>query len=280
MLTCSSWEYPASQGIGCNTISTKSDTANFLSFLQELRKDPLGATLTLSAATAISPFVGADGKPSTDVSQFSKLLNHIAIMNYDIWGPWSATVGPNAPLDDSCAAPANQAGSATSGVAAWHKAGMPLNQIVLGVASYGHSFRVRKSAAFVNGTSDILKPYPAFDATDRPRGDAWDDEPGVDVCGVTQPSGGNFNFWGLIQNGFLKADGSPQDEISYRFDSCSQTPYVYNENTEIMVSFDNQKSFAAKGNFIKKNGLGGFAMWEAGGDSADLLLDSIRQTCF
>jgi len=43
-----------------------------------------------------------------------------------------------------------------------------------------------------------------------------------------------------------------------------------------MVSFDNAQSFAAKGEFIKKNKLHGFAMWEAGGDYNDILLNSIR----
>ena len=53
-------------------------------------------------------------------------------------------------------------------------------------------------------------------------------------------------------------------------------PYVYNETSEVMVSFDNAQSFAAKGNYIKEAGLRGFAMWEAGGDYHDILLDSIR----
>lgn len=44
-----------------------------------------------------------------------------------------------------------------------------------------------------------------------------------------------------------------------------------------MISFDNAESFAAKGNFIQQRGLAGFAMWEAGGDSNDILLDSIRK---
>lgn len=43
-----------------------------------------------------------------------------------------------------------------------------------------------------------------------------------------------------------------------------------------MVSFDNAQSFTAKGKFIKQMGLRGFAMWEAGGDFHDVLLDSIR----
>lgn len=54
-------------------------------------------------------------------------------------------------------------------------------------------------------------------------------------------------------------------------------PYVYNEDKEIMVSFDNAQSFAAKGKFIKSKGLRGFSMWEAGGDSNNILINSIRK---
>lgn len=43
-----------------------------------------------------------------------------------------------------------------------------------------------------------------------------------------------------------------------------------------MIAFDDATSFAAKGDFIKQQGLRGFSMWEAGGDSHDILLDSIR----
>lgn len=34
---------------------------------------------------------------------------------------------------------------------------------------------------------------------------------------------------------------------------------------------------AAKGSYIQNAGLGGFAMWQAGGDSNDILLDAIRE---
>jgi len=54
-------------------------------------------------------------------------------------------------------------------------------------------------------------------------------------------------------------------------------PYVYNATSEIMVSYDNAKSFKAKGEFIGSYGLRGYAMWDATGDYHDILIDSIRQ---
>ncbi|KAJ7591605.1 endochitinase [Mycena floridula] len=269
------WEYPGNQGIGCNTVSPK-DTANFLAFLQALRKTTVGTKLILSAAAATIPFAGPNGSPLTDVSAFAKVLDYIQIMNYDIWGPWSPTVGPNAPLNDTCASSNNKAGSAVSAVKAWNTAGIPYNQLVLGVPAYSHSFRVVKSKAFIAGTSNLAL-YPPFNSNDRPVGDAWDDASSSDECGTPQSPGGTLNFWGLIAAGFLNSTGAPNSGISYTFDTCSQTPYVYNPATEIMVSFDNTQSFAAKGKFIASSGLRGFAMWESGGDQSDILLKSIRK---
>lgn len=69
---------------------------------------------------------------SVSVGSLSETLNGendpaLGIMNYDIWGSWSSTVGPNAPLNDSCAP--TQDGSAVSAVKAWTSAGFPADQV-------------------------------------------------------------------------------------------------------------------------------------------------------
>ncbi|ELU38722.1 endochitinase [Rhizoctonia solani AG-1 IA] len=221
------WEYPGAAGIGCNT-NSPNDTANFLLFLQELRTALPNATL--SAATSINPFISADGTPSTNVSDFASVFDYIQIMNYDIWGPWSDTTGPNAPLNDTCATNATQkVGSAVSAVEAWTKAGFPADQIVLGVAGYGHGFSVTPANAL---NDSILNPYSTFNKSFTPPGDAWDDMPvgpngtvALDVCGNPQAQGGNWDFWGLIENGFLNENGTANtaEGIVYKFDECSQT---------------------------------------------------------
>ncbi|KAJ3776694.1 endochitinase [Lentinula raphanica] len=270
------WEAPNNQGLSCSIVNAD-DTANFLSFLQELRADPIGSNLTLSAATGLTPFLDSTGSPLTNVSGFAEVFDFITIMNYDVWGSWSASVGPNAPLNDSCAAQSNQQGSAVSAVSSWLTAGMPLEKIVLGVASYGHSFRVNQTSAFVSGSTTELAAYPPFNASDYPLGDSWDtDADGPDPCGVPGQNGGVFDFWSLIEKGYLDEQGNFTSAVAHRFDECSQTPYLYDEDNELMISFDNAQSFAAKGSFIQNYGLGGFAMWEAGGDSNDILLDAIR----
>ena len=77
-----SWEEPNLSGNG-NQYSPQ-DTANFLAFLRELRAQPAGRHLYISAAVPVWTFSGPDGKPSKDLSGFAGVFDHIAIMNYDI----------------------------------------------------------------------------------------------------------------------------------------------------------------------------------------------------
>ena len=214
----------------------KNDTANFLSFLQELRQDPLGRDLILSAAAPILPFTGPDGNPLSDVSDFANVLDFIEILNYDVWGSWSPTVGPNSPLNDSCVATQNQAGSAVSAVRKWHAAGMPLEQIVLGVASYGHSFQVDKGDAFEPGSTSLIAPYPKFNASAHPKCDSWDDGAGVDMCGNAVFPGGSINFWGMIQLGYLYPNGTLKQGNFFRYDNCSQTVSFFLSRVEPVLT--------------------------------------------
>lgn len=260
------WEYPALGGIGCNENSS-SDASNFLAFLQELRQQPEGQKLYISAAAAPTPFVGPDGKPMTNVSDFAAVLDHLTIMNYDVNGQWSTTdgVSPNAPLDDSCSKV--QTGSATKAFKAWTNASFPASQILLGVPAYGHSYNVSSTSA--TDSSGNLVDHPPF--TQAPPAGS------VDLCGNPELVVDTLTFAGMIAQGLLNDDGTPANGMKYRFDNCSQTPFLYDPTKQLMVSYDDPTSFAAKGNFIVENNLLGFAMWELISDHNDLLVDAIEK---
>lgn len=164
--------------------------------------------------------------------------------------------GPNTPLNDACALPERRLGSASSAVTAWNVAGMPSNKIILGVAAFSHAYRVPPANAFVEGSQTKLAPYPKFDRSNPPS-----DEP---------------TFADMIKAGFLTPSGYTNSGkgILSRYDACSETPWVYNPKTKVLLSFDNAKSFMAKGKFIKDRGLKGFSIWEA--SASNILLDAIR----
>ncbi|CAI0645936.1 unnamed protein product, partial [Colletotrichum noveboracense] len=166
------WEYPNRQGLGCNAIN-KDDTANFLSFLQELRQKQ-SKQLYLTAATSLFPWYDATGVSSVNgtLSGFAKELDYLMIMAYDIYGAWAATGGPNAPLAYTCDSRNNQ-GGAKEGVEKWINAGIPANKLVLAVGAYGHGFSVNTTSALSG--SNTLNAYPAQNSSNRFQGSSWDD---------------------------------------------------------------------------------------------------------
>ncbi|THH32949.1 hypothetical protein EUX98_g1250 [Antrodiella citrinella] len=135
------WEYPAQQGDSANAVSP-SDTANYLLFLQLLRKTlPPQAKITAAAMTV--PWAGPDGQPLKDMREFAQVLDWVLLMNYDTWGS-SLKPGPNSPLNDACHNSTQPSASAVSSIQMWTQAGFPARQIVLGVPSYGY---ISKSSA-------------------------------------------------------------------------------------------------------------------------------------
>ncbi|KAJ7717919.1 glycoside hydrolase family 18 protein, partial [Mycena maculata] len=266
------WEYPGSQGVGCNVVNTQ-DSSNLLLLLQQLRKS--SPTLLLTAAVGSAPFLGADGNVMSDVSSFASVFDRIALMVYDTWAV-NGTVGPNAPLASACEPTQYQSlsGSAASAVAAWTQANFPANKILLGLAAYGHSYNITPQAAV--SSSGSLNSYPDIGGS-QPTGPS--DTPGnlgTDQCGNPGTVSGVFTFADLVSAGFLDSDGSAGSGIHYTIEECSKTPYVYNEDTHVFISYDDTKSFASKGDFILQSGLAGFAVWEVTGDYNDILLNSLH----
>ncbi|KAL8376049.1 hypothetical protein RB595_007252 [Gaeumannomyces hyphopodioides] len=267
------WEYPGKQGLGCNAVGPN-DTLNFISFLQELRREQ-PKPLLLSAAVSLFPYNNKDGQRSAngELAPMAELLDYSIIMGYDIYGAWASTGGPNAPLAFACDARNNQ-GGIKEGIEAWVGAGYPKEKLVLGFGAYGHGFSVNKADAF--GSDGALLAYPKNNGTRR-QGSTWDDDPAVDDCGGAQPAGGTFTVWSMVQEGkFLDESGNPAPGIAHGYDNCSQTPFLYDNATQWWVSYDNVQSIKAKGAYLTSNKLAGFAMWEAGGDFKNLTVDAIR----
>ena len=224
-----SWEYPGVQGIGCNTVNPN-DTTNFLTFLQQLRNSTIGRGLIVSAAASVTPWVDTTGSPSKNLSEFSKVLDMITIMDYDLPSNPTIGAGPSSPLNDSCAPGSARFGSAVSAVDAWTAAGMPSNQILLGLPAYGHSYVV--PATQISNPNVAQLSYPPFNLSLEQVGDRWSGGSGVDVCGNMEGPGGTYTYWGLMQQGFLNTDGSVKDGIEYRFDGCSMTVCAFENQSD------------------------------------------------
>jgi chitinase len=162
--------------------------------------------------------------------------------------------------------------SAYTAVGSWALSGFRNDQIVLGVSSSGRSYRVTTDHALItdeeyDGYGELVQ-YPPFltsdisspdsNATITDLGDEWwlDDTSNststnatCDISNLISTISGVYTFQGLIDAGFLDDYGDvvsciaeDDTEIVGGWDECSETPFVYNTKTGVMVSYDDSES--------------------------------------
>ncbi|GAA5854560.1 hypothetical protein JCM8547_004885 [Rhodosporidiobolus lusitaniae] len=263
------WEYPGSQGIGCNSISS-SDSANFLELLKLLRKK-LGSKKLITAAVSTSGLIGENGEVLSDFSPYGEYLDYLNLMTYDVSGSWSETTGPNSPLR-TCLSDT----SVEAAVKLWTSRGFPASKILLGIPSYAISFTTTHSSLIKqyirNGkwTSVLYQEWNGV----VPMGAEGDSNASVtDVCGTTTEAyNGQWQYSQLISEGILSSDGKTGlNGFKRRFDSCSQTPFLFNPDKKQLIAYDDAQSAGVKAAWAKKNGLAGVMIFDSTGFTTDVL---------
>jgi chitinase len=314
------WEYPGQNGAYGNGVSAD-DSDNFLIFVKLLRS-MLGKDKVISMATPLNVWYGSNGQPMTDVSAFAPLLDHVLLMNYDVWGA-SSNPGPNAPLN-VCGNSDQPEANAVNAVENWEAAGMPASKIMLGIPAYGyvsdstatslihkrdvHARRAaiadqdneRRVAALarqhmrMGNTFPVLKDTASSKRLARRADDeetpatatssekVFDMPTGIPVKAVnTQGNlddfkGSQIQFNQLISYRAISLSTTGvwygKNGYTRRWDSCSQTPFLFNQVKSTVVTYDDPVSIKIKAEFAASKKLRGTGMWDIGGDSEGFVL--------
>ncbi|GAA5829530.1 hypothetical protein JCM5353_001283 [Sporobolomyces roseus] len=225
------WEYPGKAG-ATEDFDVKVDLANLLLLLQELR-EKIGDDKILSMDTSSGVYNGPDGNPSSDMSEFGKVLDFITIMTYDSVTYSSKTTGPNFAFSSKCATSGATYEIPTT-VQAWIDAKFPADKISVGLASYGYAWTVDdfKDGGGVEGASSSI--YQT-------------------VSKVLDVKDGSVPYSKIVSE-YL-------DKMDYTFDDCTSTPFLYSSDTKLFIAYDDEKSFATKGGYAKENGLFGCSVY-------------------
>ncbi|KAI8359358.1 glycoside hydrolase superfamily [Mortierella sp. GBAus27b] len=260
------WEYPGRLGSACNQFDTQNDAKNFLILLQELRGAlnalPNGNKLEISLATRILPFDGPNGL-LTDVREYSKVVNHINIMAYDINGSWSPLTGANAPFKGGDEL------SYVGGAQAWIEAGFPAQQINMGVPFYGRSLITKTDMSHTQTMAvPFRKSVPPGDNNDG----LW-----TDPCERTTAYSGVWKYKNLREQGIIDGNGQARAPWIRKFDQDSQTPWLFNPETKQFVSYDDSESLRLKVEYAKRTDLGGVMLWALNQDTTDSELLNVLQ---
>jgi chitinase len=284
------WEYPGQSGASGNVISA-SDSANLLTFLALLRSK-FGNDKIISLATPTNVWLGSDGQPLADVSSYAKYIDHVLIMNYDVWGA-SANPGPNAPYN-TCSGSWQPGANAVAAVDAWKKAGMPANKIMLGLPSYGYvsdstattlihkrsrqmeAMHARQIAAEARSKMHDGNLRPQFiDAENE--SEKRDLEKRQSTAGdISSFKNSQIQFNQLVSYKVLSLSTTGvwygKNGYTRKWDDCSSTPYAYNQDRSTVVTYDDPTSLKIKAQFAREQGLAGTGMWDISGDTADWVL--------
>jgi chitinase len=167
-------------------------------------------------------------------------IDQVNLMTYDYYEAGDdPTTGNHAPLFTDPTDPKKDSADAT--VRAFEAAGVPAAKIVLGVPFYG---RMWQQVASVNhGLFQTGKPVPNGYAP-------------YNVIKETMLGHGFTRYW----------------------DTQSNVPYLYKEEKQVFVSYEDPQSLAVKGNYVLTHKLGGVMFWSYFNDSSGELLGAIDQS--
>lgn len=210
------WEFPSDE-------AGREGLTRMATLLREaLDRERPGALLTaaFSGAAWTTRFVDAEA--------LRPLLDWVAVMTYDVHGPWSDHAGPNAPL---VAAPGDRPQcrdhSVTGQMAHWRdRLGWPRERLLVGIPCYGRGFVAQAWYESTQGAPRPPHPYIAF----------------RDVAG-------------LLAQGWVRT-----------WDAATQTPWLAREGGEEIISYDDEESARLKGRWAAEHGFRGIFFWEISQD--------------
>ncbi|KAI8865903.1 glycoside hydrolase [Ramicandelaber brevisporus] len=270
-------EFIGRQGASCTPFDKNNDAKNMLLQLQELRSkldakfgtDGPGRK-EITMAVRVEPFDGPDGIIK-DMTEFSKVVDFVNVMAYDLYGSWSSSTGPNAPFSLPSSMKVNlesEAGqvapaavepfSYQQAINSWLDSKWPPEKLVMGLALYGRSATVTVKGAISGKTQYLAK------AGKTPKGDS-DDDLWTDPCPGSKPVfSGVWQWRHLVDNGALastaESDKAGQGWIRH-WDEVAQTPWLFRQSDNTFVSYDDPKSIGIKVDEVRKRGLRGVMFW-------------------
>ncbi|EGG09040.1 family 18 glycoside hydrolase [Melampsora larici-populina 98AG31] len=269
-----SWIYPGKQGVGCNSISPN-DLTNFSEFLALIKTG--GKQPWISISGYIGGIAGPPGKDEKTIIAYKKIVasvDYVILMTYDVYGSWSDTTGPSAPLYDECNDADNKF-SVQSAVKLYLSLSFQPKQLIISIANFGHGWKLKsnviKGTKFPNGATSYI--YQKHTKAIIPGGPSDSKPGGLDICGKPTNHTGTFQIKELLKLGMLSRDLSHgTGGFDRGFDQCSGVPYIISRAKKILITYDDVDSVKLKMKFILSSKLGGIAFFDTNGAIPEMII--------
>ena len=233
------WEYPGLRGD--NNSFRPEDKQNYTLMFEAIRKSLDSVQAFTGKKYLVSTAVGgfSDFISHTEMDKVQKYLDFVNIMSYDFKTEADTLTGHHTNLYSATHKADEQSGDRS--VREFMAAGVPASKIVLGIAFYGRGFKVE--------TDENHGLYEKILVTQR---------------------GGGFT---RLKDSVINLQGYKR-----HWDKKASAPYLFNKDSKVFITYDDEKSVKLKCKYVKKNKLAGVMFWEYFSDPKGYLLTTIADT--
>jgi len=233
------WEYPAMKGD--SNVYRPEDRENYTRLFKELRRglDSLGAITHLKYFVTTAVGASQHYIDHTEMDKVQLYVDYINLMSYDYADGTDSISGHHTNLYVS-SADTNQY-SAHRSVQAFIAAGVPPSKIVMGIAFYGKGWQMQSG-----------------------------DNNGLYRKAIKPARGGGYTY---LKDSLVNRNGYKE-----YWDAIAKAPYLFNAETNIFISYDNERSVKSKCKYARDHHLAGVMFWEYNGDKKGYLLKIIAKS--
>lgn len=233
------WEYPGMQGD--SNVYRPEDKQHYTLLFKELRQGLDSLKSITHTKYFVTTAVGASQKyiDHTEMDKVQAYCDYINLMSYDYADGGDTISGHHTNLYIS-STDTNQY-SAHRSIQAFIAAGVPPSKIVMGIAFYGKAWQMQSG-----------------------------DNNGLYRRTVKSVRGGGYTY---LKDSLVNRNGYKE-----YWDGAANAPYLFNADSNIFISYDNERSVKSKCQYVKDHHLAGAMFWEYSGDKKEYLLKIIANS--
>jgi chitinase len=234
------WEYPGQRGN--DNVFRPEDKQNYTLMFKEIREELDKLSEKTGKYYELTTAVGASYRyiENTEMDKAAKYLDYVNLMTYDFYVSGD-TAGHHSNLYPPEDYEKDASGHKTFNE--FVKAGVPPDKLVMGIPFYGRSW-IMKSA----------------------------DKHGINMPVEDRARGGGYTY---IKDSLVNQKG-----FARHWDENAKAPYLFNEETNQLVVYDDEESVKFKCEYVIENNMGGLMFWQYASDPAEYLLDAINANLY
>ena len=234
------WEYPGQRGQ--DNVFRPEDKQNYTLMFKAIREELDKLSKKTGKTYELTTAVGASYRyiQHTEMDKAAKYLDYVHLMTYDFY-----TSGDTAGHHSNLYPPEDyeEDRSAHKTFIQFVDAGVPPEKLVMGIPFYGRTWIMKSSE-----NHGINMPVEGR---------------------VRRRGGGGYSF---IKDSLVNQQGF----VRY-WDENAKAPYLFDEETNQLMVYDDEESVKLKCEYVLDNNMGGVMFWQYASDPKEYLLDAINE---